>query len=79
VLVGLFQRGLLHYQKGRTNWEYAARLGPEHAWRPAFTDLTRRFDREWYGRAASDAEAVRECAQEARAILGALRGPAEPA
>lgn len=79
VLVCLFQNGLLHYQKGRTNWEYASRLAPEHAWRPTFLDLTRLFDREWYGRPASDAEAVRACAAGARAILGAVRGAGETA
>jgi hypothetical protein len=79
VLVCLFQRGLLHYQKGRTNWEYASRLAPETAWRRTFLDLTRLFDREWYGRPSSDAEAVRECARGAREILGAVRGDEEPA
>ena len=79
VLVCLFQRGLLHYQKGRTNWEYASRLPPETAWRPTFLDLTRLFDREWYGRPSSDAEAVRECSRSAREILGAVRGAEEAA
>ena len=78
-LVCLFQRGLLHYQKGRTNWEYASRLPPETAWRPTFLDLTRLFDREWYGRPSSDAEAVRECSRSAREILGAVRGAEEAA
>ena len=77
VLVCLFQHGLLHHQKGRTNWEYAARLAPENAWRPTFLDLTRMFDREWYGRPASDAEAVRACSAGARAILRAVRGAGE--
>jgi Domain of unknown function (DUF4129) len=79
VLVCLFQQGVLHYQKGRTNWEYASRLPPEAAWRPTFLDLTRLFDREWYGRPSSDAEAVRECARSAREILGAVRGAEEAA
>ena len=79
VLVCLFQYGLLHHQKGRTNWEYAARLAPENAWRPTFLDLTRLFDREWYGRPASDAEAVRACSEGARAILRAVRGAGETA
>ena len=29
VLVALFEAGLLHYQRGRTNWEYAAALSPQ--------------------------------------------------
>jgi hypothetical protein len=73
VLVSLFQAGLLHHQKGRTNWEYVARLDPRHAWRPGFVSLTRLFDREWYGRRASDAAALAECSHEARNILAAVR------
>jgi hypothetical protein len=74
VLVALFRSGILHYQKGRTNWEYVSRLGPDLRWRPSFIDLTRLFDREWYGRRGAGGEALRECAQQARAILAALRG-----
>lgn len=73
VLVALFEAGLLHYQRGRTNWEYAAALSPQLSLRPAFLDLTRIFDREWYGRRQSDAEAVRACAEAARSILRAAR------
>jgi hypothetical protein len=73
VLVALFEAGLLHYQRGRTNWEYAAALSPQLALRPAFLNLTRIFDREWYGRRQSDAEAVRACAEAARSILRAAR------
>jgi hypothetical protein len=74
VLVALFRSGTLHYQKGRTNWEYVSRLGPDLGWRPSFIAMTRLFDREWYGRRGAGPEALRECAQTARAILGALRG-----
>jgi len=73
VLVALFRSGTLHHQKGRTNWEYVARLGPALNWRPSFIELTRLFDREWYGRRGATVEVTRECAQKARAILGALR------
>jgi hypothetical protein len=73
VLVALFQAGLLHHQKGRTNWEYAARLDPGLGWRPGFITLTRLFDREWYGRRASDAATLAECAREARGVLVAVR------
>ena len=75
VLVALFRGGYLHHERGRTNWEYAARLGPELSWRPVFLDLTRQFDREWYGRAKSSAEALAHCARAARAILHEI--PAE--
>ncbi|HSB60806.1 MAG TPA: DUF4129 domain-containing protein, partial [Vicinamibacteria bacterium] len=79
VLAGVFRAGLVHHQRGRTNWEYAARLAPDLPWRAAFLDLTRLFDREWYGRVSSDADAARECAQVARAILRELRAPGGPA
>jgi Domain of unknown function (DUF4129) len=79
VLVSLFENGLLHHQKGRTNWEYVGQLSPELRWRPAFLDLTRLFDREWYGRRTSDAEAVRACAESARTILRAVREEGEAA
>jgi hypothetical protein len=79
VLVALFQAGLLHHQKGRTNWEYVARLEPGLGWRPGFIALTRLFDREWYGRRASDAPTLAECAREARGVLLAVRGTEGPA
>jgi hypothetical protein len=76
VLVTLFRAGTLHYEKGRTNWEYASGLGPEHAWRPSFIDITRWFDQEWYGRDRASPDALRDSASAARGILRALRGEA---
>ena len=73
MLVALFRAGLLHHHKGRTNWEYVARLSPDTAWRPELIELTRRFDREWYGRERSSPEALRECASDARSILTQVR------
>jgi hypothetical protein len=73
VLMTLFRAGLLHHQKGRTNWEYVARLPPEAATRPGFMRLTRSFDREWYGRDRSTAEAFAECAEEASALVRLVR------
>ena len=73
VLVTLFRQGLLHYEKGRTNWEYAAALPPEAGWRPAFFAITRRFDQEWYGRASSDPDVLRDYSSEAQRILATLR------
>jgi hypothetical protein len=79
VLVALFRSGLLHHQRGRTNWEYVSRLSPDLAWRRGFVALTRRFDREWYGRRTSDGAALSECAREAREVLRAVRGTGETA
>jgi hypothetical protein len=77
VLVTLFRSGLLHHQRGRTNWEYVSRLSPRLAWRSGFVALTHRFDREWYGRRTSDAAALSEAAREARDVLRAVRGTTE--
>jgi hypothetical protein len=64
-----FRAGLLHHQKGRTNWEYVSRLSPEAPPRAGFIRLTRSFDREWYGRDRSSLDAFDECAQEAGALV----------
>jgi hypothetical protein len=79
VLVALFRSGVLHHQRGRTNWEYVSRLSPDLGWRPAFVTLTRRFDREWYGRRTSDDGALAECAREAQGVLRAVRDRGETA
>ncbi len=79
VLVALFRSGRLHHQRGRTNWEYVSRLSPDLPWRAGFVSLTRRFDREWYGRRTSDGSALSACAREAREVLRAVRGPEETA
>jgi hypothetical protein len=79
VLVTLFRTGMLHYRKERTNWEYASGIPPEALWRPAFLDITRAFDREWYGRDRSSVETLRACAAEARRILRAVRHAEAPA
>ncbi|HET9210739.1 MAG TPA: DUF4129 domain-containing protein [Thermoanaerobaculia bacterium] len=73
VLVTLFRGGALHYRKGRTNWEYVTALAPGHAWRAHFIELTRHFEREWYGRDESTPEALGEAEDMARGLLGALR------
>lgn len=73
VLVTLFRGGVLHHRKGRTNWEYVSTLAPGHGWRPRFIELTRHFEREWYGRDQSSPEALREAEALARGLLGSLR------
>jgi len=75
VLVALFRAGLLFHQKGRTNWEYVAQLGPELRFRPAFIEITRRFDSEWYGRRGTTPEALAEYASETGRILRSVRTP----
>lgn len=75
VLVALFRAGLLFHQKGRTNWEYVAQLAPELRFRPAFIEITRRFDSEWYGRQRTTPEVLAEYASEAGRILRAVRAP----
>jgi hypothetical protein len=72
VLVTLYASGILHFRKGRTNWEYVASLGPSLAWRADFVQLTRRFEHEWYGRRESSQDAYDECGDDARNILAQL-------
>jgi hypothetical protein len=69
VLVTLYCASILHFRKGRTNWEYVSALAPSLAWRRQFIELTRRFEAEWYGATESTAEALDDCSRSARAIL----------
>jgi Domain of unknown function (DUF4129) len=48
LLVLLHERGAIHYERQKTNGEYAQALrdGPAG---PSFADLTTAFDRAWYG------------------------------
>lgn len=73
VLVTCYAAGILHFRKGRTNWEYVASLPPDTRWRPDLIELTRRFEKEWYGADQSTAEALEECAERSATILDALR------
>ncbi|MBN2370920.1 MAG: DUF4129 domain-containing protein [Vicinamibacteria bacterium] len=73
ALVTLFRTGRLHYAKGRTNWEYVSALAPGLAWRATFIDLTRLFDREWYGHEDSSPQTLSACARQVRAVLRATR------
>lgn len=72
VLVTCYAEGILHFRKGRTNWEYISALSPSHGWRPELITLTRRFEQEWYGSDASSEEAFDECGARAQQILEAL-------
>lgn len=73
VLVALYRTGFVHYRRGRTNWEYVASLAPTLSVRSGFADLTRQFEREWYGRDESDAEALAAAAEIAGGLLGTVR------
>jgi len=72
VLVTLYQRGMVHYRKGRTNWEYLATIPPATSWRPALVEMTRNFEREWYGRDRSSPEALADSQALARRLLREL-------
>jgi hypothetical protein len=74
VLVTLYGAGILHFRKGRTNWEYVAALAPSLPWRSGFIGLTRLFEHEWYGAHHSTDEALGTCSRTAREILDAVRG-----
>lgn len=73
VLVTCYGAGILHFRKGRTNWEYIGALSPELPWRGEFVALTRRFESEWYGRTSSSRDALDECASRAERILEGVR------
>lgn len=73
VLVTCYAAGILHFRKGRTNWEYVALLAPSLPWRPEMIELTRRFEREWYGSLHSTSEALDDCSEFAAHIIEAIR------
>jgi hypothetical protein len=73
VLVTSYSAGVLNFRKGRTNWEYVSMMRAEVGWRPQFADLTRRYEREWYGRDESTYEALDDCSSRAQSILGSIR------
>ncbi len=73
VLVTCYAAGILHFRKGRTNWEYISSLAPALAWRADLIALTRRFEREWYGADESTGEAYDECRELAQRITAAIR------
>lgn len=73
VLVALYRAGTLHYRKGRTNWEYVSAVPPGTHWRSRFVEMTRHFEREWYGRDSSTPEAQRESEEMALSLLSAVR------
>lgn len=73
VLVTCFAAAILHFRKGRTNWEYIAVLAPSLAWRVDLIALTRLFEQEWYGLHESTREAHEECAELAQRIIGAIQ------
>lgn len=72
VLVTCYAAGILHFRKGRTNWEYVSSLAPSLAWRPDVIELTRRFEQEWYGGDESDADALDACRTRAQRVLDAV-------
>ena len=73
VLVTCYADGILYFRKSRTNWEYISALSPALAWRADFIQLTRAFEREWYGAENSGVDAFEDCEARARSIIGAVR------
>jgi hypothetical protein len=73
VLVTSYAAGVLHFRKGRTNWEYIASLPASTAWRPELIRLTQRFEQEWYGSDQSSEEALDICSASAKRILDELQ------
>jgi hypothetical protein len=73
VLVTLYSASILHFRKGRTNWEYVSMLAPSLTWRGRFVELTRQFEVEWYGLHESAEETLEECRETARQIMDSVR------
>jgi hypothetical protein len=73
VLVTLYGANILHFRKGRTNWEYLAAIGPEISWRAELVGLTRRFEEEWYGSDSSSTDALDDCRAAAQRVIHAVR------
>ena len=73
VLVTCYAAGILHFRKGRTNWEYISSLPPSLAWRADLIALTRSFEREWYGADESASEAHVECRDLAQNIIASIQ------
>ena len=73
ILVTLYGAAILHFRKGKTNWEYVASLSPALAWRRDFVEMTRRFESEWYGHDESSGGALDDCASLAKTILDSVR------
>lgn len=72
VLVTCYGTGVLHFRKGRTNWEYIASLPASTTWRSELIRLTQRFEQEWYGADRSSEDALDDCSTRAKLILDAL-------
>jgi Domain of unknown function (DUF4129) len=72
VLVTCYASGVLHFRKGRTNWEYIASLPPSTAWRPDLMRLTQRFEQAWYGSEQSTRDDLDDCSGRAQRILDEL-------
>lgn len=73
LLVSLFRAGTLHYRKDRTNWEYAYSLPSTVPWRAGFTEATRTFEQEWYGRRDTSAETAEMYQERIAEMLEAVR------
>jgi len=73
LLTTLFRAGLLHYRKGRTNWEYCNDLSPALEWRPIFLEATRVFEHRWYGQAPASPEDLQGYAEDIGRIRTSVR------
>ena len=56
LLARLDRQGLIRYDPSKTNWQYRMQL-PAGTIRDAFSELSRIFDRTWYGSYPCDASA----------------------
>ncbi len=73
VLVTLYGAGILHYRKGRTNWEYVYSLSPQMPWRQRLIDVTQRFEKEWYGQVDSTLADHAQFSHDVKNIVQSIR------
>lgn len=74
LLAAAWERGLLHHRTGWTNWDYVRSLPRGWAGATVFGDLTRRFDRVWYG-GHPDPEGAEGYVAAARGLAAIMRRP----
>jgi hypothetical protein len=73
ALVTLLRDGALHHRTGATNWEYVLSLDPARAVRGRLAELTRTFEREWYGGERSTPETLEQVEALSQGVIALCR------
>lgn len=73
LLKNLNQQKLIHYQPGKTNFEYIREFGKKELL-PQFKEVTRDYEYAWYGRFTIDALTYQEVAGEFQQLTSRIYG-----